>query len=513
MAVRLTYTSGSIDSAADAEFESRLRAARESTPEPFGHLIGGSLLAEGEVFERPDPCRIERVASRACAASSETVSLAVSAAAEARGPWRRTPWPDRVRRLASVAEAISARHLEIAAVMSLETGKSRVEAIAEVAEAVELIEAYSEYMTCSDGFVAPLASFTPAERSTDVLRPYGVFGVISPFNFPLALAVGMAAAALLAGNTVVLKPSEEAPWTAALLAEALLSGDFPPGVVNLLHGPPSAGRGLVAAAVDGIAFTGSAAVGQEIVRTLVSGPWARPALTEMGGKNPAIVTARADLDRAAEGLARAAFGLSGQKCSACSRAIVFDSVHDELMDRLCAFASSLAVGDPSDRDSFLGPVVNASAFERFRESVASARRDGRIALGGGLPLPGGWFVEPTVACDLPLGHPLTREELFLPFLTVTRVAGLDEALAEANAAAYGLTAGIFSEEEAEAERFLDEVAAGVLYVNRRAGATTGAWPRTQSFCGWKSSGTTGKGGLGPWYLPQFMREQSRTVVS
>jgi 1-pyrroline-5-carboxylate dehydrogenase len=513
MAVRLTYTSGSIDSAADAEFESRLRSARDAVPEPFGHLIAGSFHRDGPLFERPDPCRIDRVASRAHAASAETVSLAVSAAASACALWRRTPHPDRARRLAAVAEAISDRHLEIAAVMSLETGKNRTEAIVEVQEAIELIETYSEEMARHDGFVAPLASFTPSEHSTDVLRPYGVFGVIAPFNFPLALTVGMTAAALLAGNTVVVKPSEEAPWTAALFAEALLSGDFPPGVVNLLHGPAATGRGLVAAPVDGIAFTGSAAVGREIARTFVSGPYARPALTEMGGKNPAIVTASADLDRAAKGLARAAFGLSGQKCSACSRAIVFDAVHDDLLDRLCAFTSSLAVGDPSDRSSFLGPVVNAAAFERFRESVAAARRDGRIAFGGGLPRPEGWFVEPTVACDLPLGHPLTREEIFLPFLTVTRVADLGEAIAEANATDYGLTAGIFSEDSSEIERFLDEVLAGVLYVNRGAGATTGAWPRTQSFCGWKSSGTTGKGGLGPWYLPQFMREQSRTVVA
>ncbi len=225
------------------------------------------------------------------------------------------------------------------------------------------------------------------------------------------------------------------------------------------------------------------------------------------------MTPSADLQMAAEGLARAAFGLSGQKCSACSRAIVLDPVHDELLEHLRAFTSTLASGDPSEREAFLGPVVNARALARFQESVEAARRDGLLAIGGGLPRQEGWFAEPTVVHGLPLGHHLTRRELFLPFLTVTRVATLDEALAEANATDYGLTAGIFSEEEREIERFLDEMEAGVLYVNRRAGATTGAWPRTQSFCGWKSSGTTGKGGLGPYYLPQFMREQSRTVVS
>jgi 1-pyrroline-5-carboxylate dehydrogenase len=512
MAVRLTYTSGGLDSAAHAEFERRLRDARATTPEPWPHLIGGRSRHEGAVFERVDPSRIDRVASRAHAAGPETVALALLAAREACAEWRRTPYRERSERLAAVARAISERHLELAAVMSLETGKSRLEAIVEVQEAVELIETYSEELERHDGFVQPLVSFTPAEHGTEILRPYGVFGVIAPFNFPLALTVGMTAAALLTGNTVVVKPSEEAPWTAALLAEALLAGELPPGVCNLLHGGPETGRALVAAPVDGIAFTGSAAVGREIARQLVAGLYARPALTEMGGKNPTIVTDAADLDAAAEGLARAAFGLSGQKCSACSRAIVLDGVHDELLERLRAFTSTLPVGDPSEREAFLGPVVNEQAHLRFRESVEAARRDGHVLIGGGLSRPEGWFVEPTVVDGLPLGHPLTREELFLPFLTVTRVATLKEALAEANATDYGLTAGIFSSEEGEVERFLDEAQAGVLYVNRRAGATTGAWPRTQSFCGWRSSGTTGKGGLGPYYLPQFMREQSRTVV-
>jgi 1-pyrroline-5-carboxylate dehydrogenase len=396
--------------------------------------------------------------------------------------------------------------------MSLETGKNRTEAIVEVQEAIELIETYSEEMERHDGFVAPLQSFTASEHGTEMLRPYGAFGVIAPFNFPLALTVGMTVAALIAGNTVVVKPSEEAPWTGALLAEVMLAGELPRGVFNLIHGGPETGRALVESPVDGIAFTGSAEVGRQIAKRLTEGPYARPALTEMGGKNAAIVTSSADLERAAEGLARAAFGLSGQKCSACSRAIVLDGVHDELLERLCAFTATLAVGDPSERDVFLGPVINEQAYLRFRQSVERATHDGRLTWGGGRPSAEGWFVEPTIVQDLELSHPLTRRELFLPFLTVTRVATLEQAIAEANATDYGLTAGIFSEDEREIELFLDEVQAGVLYVNRRAGATTGAWPRTQSFCGWKSSGTTGKGGLGPHYLPQFMREQSRTVV-
>jgi 1-pyrroline-5-carboxylate dehydrogenase len=233
----------------------------------------------------------------------------------------------------------------------------------------------------------------------------------------------------------------------------------------------------------------------------------------MGGKNPAIVTASADVGKAAEGVARAAFGLSGQKCSACSRAIVDASVHDEFVERLVEFTRGLAVGDPADRDVFLGPVINRPAVARFEAAVAEASRDGRVLAGGGRPDLPGYFVEPTVVADLPPAHHLTRDELFLPFVAVTRVASLDEAIAEANAVDYGLTAGIFTEDDAEAEEFFASIEAGVVYRNRRAGATTGAWPGTQSFCGWKSSGFTGKGGLGPHYVPQFMREQSRTVVA
>ena len=229
----------------------------------------------------------------------------------------------------------------------------------------------------------------------------------------------------------------------------------------------------------------------------------------MGGKNPAIVTAAADLDRASAGIVRSAYGLSGQKCSSCSRVVVERSVHDALVERIAAGARELVVGDPADAATALGPVAGDGALERFDAAAAEARRDGELVLGGERDGP---FVAPTLVTGLPRGHRLTREELFLPFLTVTPADSLDDALEEANAVAYGLTAGIFSEDEDEVQAFLDRIEAGVVYVNRRAGATTGAWPGIQSFCGWKASGASGKGGLGPHYLPQFMREQSRTVV-
>jgi 1-pyrroline-5-carboxylate dehydrogenase len=279
-----------------------------------------------------------------------------------------------------------------------------------------------------------------------------------------------------------------------------------------VHGGAETGRELAEGPIDGVVFTGSAAVGRALGRRFQDGRYARPAITEMGGKNPAIVSDSADLEAAAAGIAASAYGFSGQKCSACSRAIVLDSVHDELVERLAARAEALAVGDPGDRNAFTGPVIDERAVERFAAAVGEARRDGVVAAGGhALDLPG-HYVAPTVVSGLAPGHRLTREELFIPFVTVTRVDSFDAALAEANAIDYGLTAGVFSGDDAEIERFLDEIEAGVVYVNRRAGATTGAWPGFQSFCGWKSSGSTGKGGLGPYYVQQFMREQSRTVV-
>jgi len=511
MATRLTYTTGSRSPELDRTFETALVDAREREAEPLAHLVGGRDVEAGETFAREDPSHRERVASRAHEGAGLAAD-AVEAARVAQRDWRRLPHAERVAILREAERLIDERKLELAATVSLEVGKVRTESIAEVEEAIDLIETYCSQIESSGGFETPLGQLSPDERNVDVLRPYGVFAVIAPFNFPFALGMGMTAAALAAGNAVVLKPPEEAPASGGAVARLLAEAGVPDGVISLVHGGPATGEALVGAEIDGVAFTGSAEVGREIGRRLASGPFPRPVLAEMGGKNAAIVGASADLDAAAEGIAKAAFGFSGQKCSACSRAIVVDEVHDELVERLAELARTTSVGDPADPGVATGPVVNAGAVERFERSVEAARRDGAVAAGGSRGDDAGWFVEPTVVSGLPPGHPLTRDELFLPFLAVVRVPGFDAALAEANAVPYGLTAGVFSRDEDELDRFLDEIEAGVVYVNRRAGATTGAWPGIQSFCGWKSSGLTGKGGLGPYYVQQFAREQSRTIV-
>jgi 1-pyrroline-5-carboxylate dehydrogenase len=266
--------------------------------------------------------------------------------------------------------------------------------------------------------------------------------------------------------------------------------------------------------IDGVVFTGSKEVGMRIHQGL-STRWIKPCLLELGGKNAAIIMDSADLDAAAEGVTRSAFGLQNQKCSATSRVYVHQKVMQEFVERLLERTRSLKIGDPTERDVFFGPVINREAVARFERAVAQARKEGQILVGGsrltGEQFDRGHYVAPTIA-RVPLGSSLFADELFVPFLAVGEVSGLDDAIAETNRTDYGLTAGIFSQREAEITRFFDEVEAGVCYVNKRTGATTGAWPGAQPFTGWKGSGSSGKGGCGPYYVAQFMREQSRTVI-
>jgi 1-pyrroline-5-carboxylate dehydrogenase len=267
--------------------------------------------------------------------------------------------------------------------------------------------------------------------------------------------------------------------------------------------------------IDGITFTGSYPVGMHLLQT-ASEKRPKPVSCEMGGKNPVIVTRSADLDLATQGIVRGAFGLSGQKCSATSRVYVEHSVHDELVDKLVDATAELQVGSPFDRSSFMGPLIESGVVTRFERAVDEVRNSGGTILVGGNVLADGdlargHFVEPTVV-TAPLDSWIWSEELFMPLVAVTGVSGLEEGLALSNDTEFGLTAGLFTTDEGEIETWFNGIEAGVTYVNRAAGATTGAWPDIQSFGGWKGSGTSGAGGGGPWYLRQYMREQSRTLI-
>jgi 1-pyrroline-5-carboxylate dehydrogenase len=517
-ASKITYTTANVDwDDFHRQFDDALTRIRAQLGRDYPLYIGGEATASAVppiVDTSPIDTRV--MLGTFAAATPEHVHRAVTAAKRAQRAWAATPWRERVATLRRAAGLIRERKFELAAIMSLEVGKSRLESMGDAEESADLIDYYCQQIEDASGFVRPMGRVTVVERNTDVLRPYGVFACIAPFNFPLALSTGMSAAALVAGNTVVYKPAEETPWTGLKLYEVYRDAGVPPGAFNYLSGTgEETGEALWRhPAVDGVVFTGSKAVGMHIYQGL-SRQWVKPCLLEMGGKNAALVLDSADLDAAAEGVARSAFGLQNQKCSATSRVYVQQSVARPFVERLIERTQALTLGDPTQRDVSFGPVINADATERFARAVTQARREGSILLGGERLRGGiydrGHFVAPTIAA-LPLSSSLFVEELFVPILAVGEVTGLDQAIAEANKAEYGLTAGIFTSKPDEVERFFDEIEAGVCYVNKRTGATTGAWPGAQPFTGWKGSGSTGKGGCGPYYVAQFLREQSRTVI-
>ncbi len=479
-----------------------------------GRWVDGSAGA----FEARSPIDRDILVGTFAKGDREDTKRAIEAARRAAPGWRHTPWEERVAILRRAAEFISERQMRYGADMAFEVGKNRLEALGEVEEAADLIRYYAQTAEDNSFYDHPLDNLGDAAVHTrSILRPHGVFAVISPFNFPMALAAGPVGAALLAGNTVVYKPASAAPLSGVNLIHAFEDAGLPPGVVNFVMGPgDTVGDELQSnPGIDGIVFTGSYDVGMQLYRGF-SSTWPRPTIVEMGGKNPAIVSRKADLEEAAEGIMRSAFGFGGQKCSANSRVYVEKAVHDDLVRMLVEKTEKITIGDPINRANWLGPIIDQKAVDRHQQAVAEARRDGTVYIGGEHLSDGaferGFYVEPTVVGGLGADHRLFQDELFAPFTAVQSVDSLDEALALANDSIYGLTAGVYSEDPAEVERFLDEVHAGVLYVNRRAGATTGAWPGVQAFGGWKGSGSTGKAALSMYYVAQFLREQSHTVV-
>jgi 1-pyrroline-5-carboxylate dehydrogenase len=500
-----------------AQFERGLAQARALLGDSHCNFVAGAERGGDGTFEKRTPID-QSVMGTFARGTRGDVKDAVTAAREAFPAWSRRPWQERVALLRRVADIISERQMEWSALLSIEVGKNRLEALGDVEETADLIRWSCDMVERNNGFDHPMGNLGDAAVHTrSVLKPYGVWGVISPFNFPFALSGGPSGGALVAGNTVVYKPSSDAPLSGVLLTRAMRDAGIPDGVFNMVMGPGESVGAEIREnpGVDGIIFTGSFEVGFDLYKTFAR-TFPKPVIVEMGGKNPAIVSRHADLDEAAEGVMRAAFGFSGQKCSANSRVYVERPVLDEFNRLLVAKTEAITIGDPTLRENWLGPVINQRAVDRYDRAVADARRDGDLLIGGehvtenGLET--GFFVAPTVAANLPNDHRLLRDELFLPFTVVAPVDSIDEALRLSNDTVLGLTAGFYSEDRAEQQRFLDTIEAGVVYVNRRAGATTGAWPGIQPFGGWKGSTATGKSGGGFYYVQQFMREQSQTIV-
>jgi 1-pyrroline-5-carboxylate dehydrogenase len=404
--------------------------------------------------------------------------------------------------------------------MAMEVGKNRMEALGDVAETADLIRYSCYQMEKNNGYIVemerdPLVGYTSTNVS--VMRPYGVWLVISPFNFPFALTGGPAGAALVTGNTIVIKPATDTPWVVRMLAECFRDAGVPEGAFNFVTGPGrTLGQALIESPqVDGVTFTGSYDVGMQIYRDFADGKYIRPTILELGGKNPAIVSRNADLERAAIGIVRSAFGLQGQKCSACSRVFIEEPMYDQLVQRLVELTNKLTIGDPTDRNVYTGPVINRSSYQDFKDYTEELSQEGNFLTGGEVLTEGeyakGYFCKPTLVSDLPLSHRLWKHEMFLPITTVAKVSNLDEAMELANDVDYGLTAGFYGSPQ-ETDWFFQNIQAGVTYANRPQGATTGAWPGFQPFGGWKGSGSTGKNAGGHYYLPLYLHEQIQTRV-
>lgn len=517
---RITYATMTITAKDDRAYEGAVGDVRRRLGTRFSMLINGEKWAStGELMSHASPVDTSIIVSEFPKGTRDDVKSAVAAARDAFSKWSTVPYKKRLQILRKAADLVIDRRYELCAWMAFEVGKTRSEALAEVNEAAELIRYYCQQMEQNKGFLRALESPGPKQETFSVLRPYGVWAVIAPWNFPFALATGMTAGALTCGNTVVFKPSSESPVLGSELTRAYVDAGIPRGVINFVTGL----GGTVGVElqenknVDGLIFTGSKAVGLKLYHQFAH-DFPKPVITEMGGKNPAIVTSSADLDQAAEGIMRAAFGFGGQKCSACSRIYVDNRIKSKFLLALRRYTEKyVKVGHPTRKEVFLGPLINKEAVETYTQAVDETRRDGgKFVYGGNAITSGefakGFFVEPTIVDDLPVTHRIFREELFVPFLVVAGVDSFEEGMTLANNSEYGLCAGIYTKNTHERQYFFDHIQAGVTYSNRRAGATTGAWPGVNSFGGWKGSGSTGKSALGPYYLPQFMREQSLWIV-
>lgn len=502
-------------------FDQAVAEVKAGLGKSYPLYIGGKPVCRNvEQFADTSPVNAEWTMGYLQQGTAQDTRDAIAAARQAFPIWRDMGWKQRVKIIRKAADLISQRAFEIAAILTLEVGKNRTEALGDVQEAIDLIRFYCDRMEENKGFIRPQAKESPRHHNTSVLKPYGVWAVISPFNFPFVLAAAPSGAALVAGNAVVFKPATDTPLAGLKLTECFLDAGAPEGVYNFVTGSGSTvGEELITnPGVDGITFTGSYDIGMHIYRTFpqTKCEYPRPCVIEMGGKNPAIISRKADLDAAAMGVMRSAFGLQGQKCSACSRVYVEQPVADAFMEKLVALTDKIAIGDPSQRDVWFGPVINKKAYDDYMSYCEELSQSSQIIRGGKHLTEGelgkGYYCAPTISYGLPLDHHLWQKEMFLPITTVAAVDSLDEAMRHANDVCYGLTAGFYSNDPAETKWFFDNIHVGVAYVNRAAGATTGAWPGYQPFGGWKGSGSTGKSSGGPYYLQQYLHEQSQTAI-
>jgi 1-pyrroline-5-carboxylate dehydrogenase len=470
--------------------------------------IGGERVRCERKIESRDPSRPREIVGVHQSATPELARQAVEAEFSFFPEWSRVPVAERVAALLRAAGILRRRKLEFDAWLVYEAGKTWIEAEADVSEGIDFCEYYAREMLRLDG-PQPVVQL-PGERDELVYLPLGVGVVIPPWNFPLAILVGMTVAALVAGNTVVLKPSSDTPTIGAKFAEVLREAGFPECSFCLLTGSGSVvGDVLVQhPKTRFISFTGSKEVGLRI-NELAAKPqpgqiWIKRVVAEMGGKDPIIVDREADLDRAVDGVLASAFGYQGQKCSACSRAIVDEAVYDEFLLRLARKVEAIRVGPADSPDNYMGPVINEGARRSILKYIEIGKQEGRLVAGGGAAEGDGYFIRPTVIADIPPEARIFQEEVFGPVLAVTKARDFDDALKLANRSEYGLTGAVYTSNREKIEQAKARFFTGNLYFNRKCtGAMVGAHP----FGGFNMSGTDSKAG-GPDYMLLFLQAKS-----
>ena len=490
--------------AADAAF-ARVRGQLGTDYELW---IAGAAHKTGDLLLSANPARPSEIIGKHHKATAELATRAIEDAHAYFGEWSRVPVEKRVEMVVRAAGLIRKRKLEFDAWLVLEAGKTWPEADADVSEAIDFAEYYARQM---QKFAAPEATVQmPGERGEMIYLPLGAGVIIPPWNFPLAIMAGMTLAALVAGNTVVIKPSSETPTIAQKFAAILREAGFPSRSFSLCTGSGSTIGDLLVEhpKTRFVSFTGSRDVGLRI-NELAAKPhkgqiWIKRVVAEMGGKDAIIVDRDADIESAATGVVQSAYGYQGQKCSACSRAIVDQAVYDEFLEKVKSKVAALTVGEPQDPANYMGPVINASARKSILEYIEIGKKEGRVISGGGAAEGEGYFVQPTVIADVDPKARVFQEEIFGPVLAVTKSRDFDHALQLANDSEYGLTGAAYSKNPDNLRKAREQFFVGNLYLNRKCtGAMVGAHP----FGGFNMSGTDSKAG-GPDYLLQFLQAKS-----
>ncbi len=501
------YTDFTVSKNSDA-----MRAALEKVRSQFGTehelLIAGERRKSALKLESLNPSRPSEVVGIHQKGSGQDARDAVEAAHAYFPTWASISFEQRAEYLIRLARIIRERKYEFDAWLVLEAGKTWAEAEADVSEAIDFCEYYAR-QAVKLARPEPLLQLS-GERDELVYLPLGVGVIIPPWNFPLAILLGMTTAALVTGNTVVIKPSSDTPTIAAKFAEAMLEAGIPAQSFSLLVGSGAdIGDTLVThPKTRFVSFTGSRDVGLHINELAAKTPrgqlWIKRVIAEMGGKDAIIVDSECDVDQAVAGVLFSAFGYQGQKCSACSRAIVDEAVYDEFLNKLKSKAETLTVGPSDDFKNYMGPVINGRAKESILKYIDAGMKEGRL-ITGGAPADGeGYFIKPTVIADVDSKARIFQEEIFGPVLAVTKAKDFDHALQLANDSEYGLTGAVFTTNSAKAEKARRQFFVGNLYINRKCtGAMVGAHP----FGGFNMSGTDSKAG-GPDYLLQFVQAKS-----